>query len=71
MEKAVAPHSSTLAWGVPWTEEPGVLQSTGSQRVGHNLVTEQQVKVFGYQLYTLLGSADNVRVKRVSEIPIP
>ena len=32
----MAPHSSTLAWKVPWTEEPGRLQSTGSQRVGHD-----------------------------------
>ena len=29
-------HSSTLAWKIPWTEEPGRLQSTGSQRVGHD-----------------------------------
>ena len=36
MEKAMAPHSSTLAWKIPWTEEPGRLQSMGSQRVGHN-----------------------------------
>ena len=35
MEKAVAPHSSTLAWRIPWTEEPGRLQSMGSLRVGH------------------------------------
>ena len=35
-EKAMAPHSSTLAWKIPWTEEPGGLQSTGSQRVGHD-----------------------------------
>ena len=35
-EKVMAPHSSTLAWRIPWTEEPGVLQSMGSQRVGHN-----------------------------------
>ena len=35
-EKAVAPHSSTLAWKIPWTEEPGGLQSMGSLRVGHN-----------------------------------
>ena len=35
-EKAVAPHSSTLAWKIPWTEEPGRLQSMQSQRVGHN-----------------------------------
>ena len=36
LEKAMAPHSSTLAWKVPWTEEPGRLQSTGSQRIGHD-----------------------------------
>ena len=36
LEKAMAPHSSTLAWKIPWTEEPGVLQSMGSQRVGHD-----------------------------------
>ena len=35
-------HSSILAWEIPWTEEPGGLLSLGSQRVGHNLVTEQQ-----------------------------
>ena len=32
----MAPHSSTLAWKIPWTEEPGGLQSMGSHRVGHN-----------------------------------
>ena len=36
MEKAMAPHSSTLAWKIPWTEEPGGLQSMGFQRVGHD-----------------------------------
>ena len=36
MEKAMAPHSSTLAWKIPWTEEPGGLQSMGSLRVGHD-----------------------------------
>ena len=35
-EKAMAPHSSTIAWKIPWTEEPGRLQSMGSLRVGHN-----------------------------------
>ena len=35
-EKAMAPHSSTLAWKIPWMEEPGRLQSMGSLRVGHN-----------------------------------
>ena len=36
LEKAMAPHSSTLAWKIPWTEEPGRLQSMGSRRVGHD-----------------------------------
>ena len=35
-EKAMAPHSSTLAWKISWTEEPGRLQSMGSLRVGHD-----------------------------------
>ena len=36
VEKAMAPHSSTLAWKIPWMEEPGRLQSMGSMRVRHN-----------------------------------
>ena len=36
MEKAMAPHSSTLAWKIPWMGEPGGLQSLGLQRVGHD-----------------------------------
>ena len=36
LEKEMATHSSTLAWKIPWTEEPGRLQSTGSLKVGHN-----------------------------------
>ena len=36
LEKEMATHSSILAWRIPWTEELGGLQSTGSQRVGHN-----------------------------------
>ena len=36
LEKEMATHSIILAWEIPWTEEPGGLQSTGSQRVGHN-----------------------------------
>jgi len=36
LEKEMATHSSTLAWKIPWMEEPGGLQSMGSQRVGHN-----------------------------------
>ena len=36
LEKEMAPHSNTLAWKSPWTEEPGRLQSMGLQRVGHD-----------------------------------
>ena len=42
--KEMAIHSSILAWEIPWTEEPGGLQSRGLQRVGHNLVTESQTQ---------------------------
>ena len=43
LEKWMATHSSILAWRTPWTEEPGMLQSMRSQRVGHDWATEQQV----------------------------
>ena len=36
LEEGMATHSSILAWRIPWTEEPGGLQSMGSQRVGHD-----------------------------------
>ena len=36
LEKGMATHSSILAWRIPWTEEPGGLQSIGSQRIGHD-----------------------------------
>ena len=39
MQKAMAPHSSTLAWKIPWGEEPGRLQSMGSLRVRHDGAT--------------------------------
>ena len=39
LEKEMAAHSSILGWRIPWTEEPGGLQSTGSQRVGHDWAT--------------------------------
>ena len=56
LEKEMATHSSTLAWRIPWTEEPGRLQSMGSQRVGHDWVTSLslsftiRVKLFLYFL---------------------
>ena len=41
-EKEMATHSSILAWEIPWTEEPGLLQSIGFQRVRRNWATKQQ-----------------------------
>ena len=43
LEKEMATHSSILIWEIPWTEEPGRLQSMGSQRVGHDLVCSLRV----------------------------
>ena len=45
-EKAMAPHSSTLAWKIPWVEEPGGLQSMGSLRVRHDWVTSLSLFTF-------------------------
>ena len=45
-EKAMAPHSSTLAWKIPWMEEPGRLQSMRSRRVGHDWVTSLSLFTF-------------------------
>ena len=47
LEKGVAAHSLILAWRIPWTEEPGRLQSMGSQRVEHELVTFTFIKSLG------------------------
>ena len=46
LEKAMAPHSSILAWKTPWAQEPGRLQSTGSLRVGHDWVTSLSLFTF-------------------------
>ena len=46
LEKAMAPHSSTLAWKIPWTEEPGRLQSMGSLRIGHDWATSLSLFTF-------------------------
>ena len=42
LEKGMTTHSNILAWKIPWTEDPGKLQSMGSQRGGHNWATEHQ-----------------------------
>ena len=46
LEKAMAPHSSTLAWKIQWIEEPGRLQSMGSLRVGHDSTTSLSLFTF-------------------------
>ena len=46
MEKVTAPHSSTLAWRIPWTEEPDELQSMGLLRVGHDWATSLSLFTF-------------------------
>ena len=45
-ERAMAPHSNTLAWKILWTEEPGGLQSMGSRRVGHDWATSLSLFTF-------------------------
>ena len=52
----MAIHSTVLAWKIPWTEKPGGLESTGLQRVEHDLATKQQqsISVYKYTCFTLL-----------------
>ena len=52
-EKAMAPHSSTLAWKIPWTEEPGGLQSMGSLRVGCDSATSLSLFIFIFHFHAL------------------
>ena len=51
MEKETATHSSISAWEIAWTEEPGVLQSMGLQKVGHDLATIQQQSFMHYAFF--------------------
>ena len=62
-EKAMAPHSSTLAWKIPWTEEPGRLQSMGSLRVGRDFTF-----TFNFHFYALekeMATHSSVLVRRI------
>ena len=49
----MAPHSSTLAWKIPWTEEPGRLQSVGSLRVGHDWATSLSLFTLTFHFHAL------------------
>ena len=54
LEKATAPHSNILAWRIPWTEEPGELQSTASQRVGYDWSNLARMHTWGTHLPSFL-----------------
>ena len=54
LEKEMAIHSSTIAWRIPWTEEPGRLQSMGSQRVEHDWATSVQFSYHNQGLFLIL-----------------
>ena len=54
LEEGMATHSSIPAWRIPWTEEPGALQSTGSERVGYNSPTKHSTQYVIIKLKLLL-----------------
>ena len=54
LKKEMATHPSILAWKIPLTEEPGGLQSMGSQRVGHNLETKQRQHGYMTDFYAFI-----------------
>ena len=60
LEKEMATHSSTLAWKIPWTEEPGGLQSMGSQRVGHDWTTSPSPFLIFHCVYVPLLSYPSI-----------
>ena len=62
LEKGMATHSSILAWRIPWTEEPGGLQSMGLQRVGHDWATF---------IFTFKANGEPWRLKDALHIPMP
>ena len=67
LEKEMATHSSILAWEIPWTEEPGGLQTKGLQRVRHDSVTKQQQQIIMIK-YTLWKDDSCYSVKHELEI---
>ena len=62
LEKGMATHSGILAWRIPWIEEPERLQSMGLQRVGHDLVTEQQSWSCLVLIFFLLLLKDEINI---------
>ena len=70
LEKAMATHSSTLAWKIPWTEEPGRLQSTGLLRVGH-LLSDFTFTFHFYALEKEMATHSTVLAWRIPEMAEP
>ena len=62
LEKEMATQSSILAWRIPWTKEPGRLQSMGLQRIRHDLLTKQQLSTV-VMLTMTTGRADGMDLK--------
>ena len=69
LEKEVATHSSILAWKIPWTEEPGKIQSMGSKRVGHNWATSLFTFTFFETIY-LMGLLKDYISKVIERIAL-
>ena len=69
LEKEMATHSSTLTWKIPWTEEPGRLQSMGSQRVGHDWATSLSLSLSQYYLGFPYGSAGEESACNAGDLP--
>ena len=65
LEKEMGPHSSILAWKIPWTGEPGWLQSMGLQRAGHNSVTKQQQNSLLRVMVSVLSKVESECPERV------
>ena len=59
LEMEMAIHSSSIAWKIPWTEEPGRLQSTGSQRLGHDRVDTTRLYTQTNTHYLILPESSN------------
>ena len=67
LEKGKAPHSSILAWKIPWTEEPGELQSMGLQRVRHDWATNTHKPIVGWK-YLMLKCIEHIYPYRTSQL---
>ena len=62
-EKAMTPHSSTLAWKIPWAEEPGRLQSMGSRRVGHDWETSLSLRTLEWIVISFSRGSSQPRAR--------